>query len=188
MARASTSVAEIAGLQFRKPGRHRSMLEALCQGNSLTRESSLGRLDHVSRRRPYRRTRHLGSERRGRTTEAGGRDLRDSSVHNKDLATATSFIGSRGCTAPVHGWAEEAVVASKAVAQVGIDPHKTLTAPASSTAGAAPWPPRRSKVSGVGHRALEDWASGFGPVRRWGIGGGQFPRPPHRGVPDRAWT
>lgn len=52
---------------------------------------------------------------------------------------------------------------------VGIDPHKkTLTATVldgrGGTVATASY-----KVSGVGHRALLEWATKLGPVRRWGI-------------------
>jgi transposase len=54
---------------------------------------------------------------------------------------------------------------------VGIDPHKrTLSASVLDERGGglghAHFP-----VSGEGHRALEEWAGGFGPVARWGIEG-----------------
>ena len=54
---------------------------------------------------------------------------------------------------------------------VGIDPHKkTLTATVldgrGGTVATASY-----KVSGVGHRALVEWATSFGSVRRWGIEG-----------------
>lgn len=52
---------------------------------------------------------------------------------------------------------------------VGIDPHrKTLTATVLDGRGGTV-ATASFKVSGVGHRALLEWASGFGPVRRWGI-------------------
>lgn len=54
---------------------------------------------------------------------------------------------------------------------VGIDPHKkTLTATVLDGRGGTV-ATASFKVSGVGHRALEEWATGFGPVRRWGIEG-----------------
>lgn len=54
---------------------------------------------------------------------------------------------------------------------VGIDPHKkTLTASVLDRWGGTV-ATETFKVSGVGHRALEDWATSFGPVRRWGIEG-----------------
>lgn len=54
---------------------------------------------------------------------------------------------------------------------VGIDPHKkTLTASVLDRRGGTV-ATETFKVSGVGHRALEDWAISFGPVRRWGIEG-----------------
>jgi transposase len=54
---------------------------------------------------------------------------------------------------------------------VGIDPHKkTLTATVlyerGATLGTASF-----RVSGDGHRDLEQWATGFGPVLRWGLEG-----------------
>jgi transposase len=52
---------------------------------------------------------------------------------------------------------------------VGIDPHKkTLTATVLDGRGGTV-ATASFKVSGVGHRALEQWSTGFGPVRRWGI-------------------
>jgi transposase len=54
---------------------------------------------------------------------------------------------------------------------VGIDPHKkTLTATVLDGRGGTV-ATASFKVSGVGHRALLEWATGFGPVRRWGIEG-----------------
>jgi transposase len=52
---------------------------------------------------------------------------------------------------------------------VGIDPHKkTLTASVLDGRGGMV-ATASFKVSGVGHRALLEWATGFGRVRRWGI-------------------
>jgi transposase len=52
---------------------------------------------------------------------------------------------------------------------VGIDPHrKTLTATVLDGRGGT-LATSSFKVSGVGHRALLEWATRFGPVRRWGI-------------------
>jgi transposase len=52
---------------------------------------------------------------------------------------------------------------------VGIDPHKkTLTATVLDGRGGTV-ATASFKVSGVGHRALVEWATGFGTVRRWGI-------------------
>jgi transposase len=52
---------------------------------------------------------------------------------------------------------------------VGMDPHrKTLTATVLDGRGGTV-ATASFKVSGVGHRALLEWATGFGPVRRWGI-------------------
>jgi transposase len=54
---------------------------------------------------------------------------------------------------------------------VGVDPHKkTLTATVLDSRGGTV-ATATFRVSGVGHRALEEWATGFGPVRRWGIEG-----------------
>ena len=54
---------------------------------------------------------------------------------------------------------------------VGIDPHKkTLTATVLDGRGGTV-ATASFKVSGVGHRALAEWATSFGPVRRWGIEG-----------------
>ena len=54
---------------------------------------------------------------------------------------------------------------------VGVDPHKkTLTATVLDGRGGTV-ATASFKVSGVGHRALVEWATGFGPVRRWGIEG-----------------
>jgi Transposase len=52
---------------------------------------------------------------------------------------------------------------------VGIDPHKkTLTATVLDGRGGTV-ATASFKVSGVGHRALLEWATSFGAVRRWGI-------------------
>jgi transposase len=52
---------------------------------------------------------------------------------------------------------------------VGIDPHKrTLTATVLDGRGGTV-ATASFKVSGVGHRALVEWATRLGPVRRWGI-------------------
>ncbi len=52
---------------------------------------------------------------------------------------------------------------------VGIDPHrKTLTATVLDSRGGTV-ATACFKVSGVGHRALLEWATAFGAVRRWGI-------------------
>lgn len=54
---------------------------------------------------------------------------------------------------------------------VGIDPHKrTLSASVLDERGGL-LATRHFKVSGEGHRALEQWALGFGPVVRWGVEG-----------------
>jgi transposase len=54
---------------------------------------------------------------------------------------------------------------------VGIDPHKkTLTATVLDGRGGTV-ATASFKVSGVGHRGLVEWATSFGPVRRWGIEG-----------------
>jgi transposase len=54
---------------------------------------------------------------------------------------------------------------------VGIDPHKkTLTATVLDGRGGTV-ATASFKVSGVGHRALLEWATSFGAVRRWGIEG-----------------
>jgi len=53
----------------------------------------------------------------------------------------------------------------------GADPHKhTLTATVLDCRGGA-LGTRSFKVSGEGHRAMETWVLGFGPVERWGIEG-----------------
>jgi len=53
--------------------------------------------------------------------------------------------------------------------EVGIDPHKkTLTATVLDGRGGTV-ATASFKVSGDGHRALLEWATSFGPVRRWGI-------------------
>jgi hypothetical protein len=70
---------------------------------------------------------------------------------------------------------------------VGIDPHKkTLTASVLDRRGGTV-ATETFKVSGVGHRALEDWATSFGPVRRWGIEGASSLGRHTVGVLDRAW-
>jgi transposase len=52
---------------------------------------------------------------------------------------------------------------------VGVDPHKkTLTATVLDGRGGTV-ATASFKVSGVGHRALLEWATSLGPVRRWGI-------------------
>lgn len=54
---------------------------------------------------------------------------------------------------------------------VGIDPHKrTLSASVLDERGGL-LGTRHFKVSGEGHRALEQWALGFGRVARWGVEG-----------------
>jgi transposase len=54
---------------------------------------------------------------------------------------------------------------------VGIDPHKrTLSASVLDERGGL-LGTRHFKVSGEGHRALEQWALGFGSVARWGVEG-----------------
>jgi transposase len=54
---------------------------------------------------------------------------------------------------------------------VGIDPHKkNLTATVLDGRGGTV-ATASFKVSGVGHRTLVEWATSFGPVRRWGIEG-----------------
>lgn len=54
---------------------------------------------------------------------------------------------------------------------VGIDPHKrTLSATVLDERGGV-LGREHFKVSGNGHRALEEWAVGFGPVARWGVEG-----------------
>ncbi len=54
---------------------------------------------------------------------------------------------------------------------VGVDPHKkTLTASLLDCRGGVV-ATASFQVSGDGHRALEAWAVGFGPVRRFGIEG-----------------
>jgi transposase len=60
-------------------------------------------------------------------------------------------------------------VASSDQFDVGIDPHKkTLTATVLDGRGGTV-ATASFKVSGVGHRALVEWATSFGAVRRWGI-------------------
>ena len=54
---------------------------------------------------------------------------------------------------------------------VGVDPHKrTLTASVLDERGGV-LGTQSFRVSGDGHRAMEAWATGFGPVLRWGIEG-----------------
>jgi len=54
---------------------------------------------------------------------------------------------------------------------VGVDPHKrTLTATVVDPRGGIVCS-EHFRVSGDGHRALEAWALGFGPVVRWGVEG-----------------
>ena len=54
---------------------------------------------------------------------------------------------------------------------VGIDPHKhTLSAAVLDGRGGL-LAQSHFKVSGEGHRALDKWALGFGPVARWGVEG-----------------
>jgi len=54
---------------------------------------------------------------------------------------------------------------------IGIDPHKrTLSATVLDRRGGRV-AQAHFHVSGEGHRALEAWAAGFGPVARWGIEG-----------------
>ncbi len=54
---------------------------------------------------------------------------------------------------------------------VGIDPHKRMLSATVLDGRGAVLDQAHFKVSGVGHRALEAWASEFGPVLRWGIEG-----------------
>ena len=54
---------------------------------------------------------------------------------------------------------------------VGVDPHKrSLTASVLDERGGV-LGTQSFRVSGDGHRAMESWALGFGPVARWGIEG-----------------
>ena len=54
---------------------------------------------------------------------------------------------------------------------VGIDPHKrSLSATVLDECGGV-LGREHFNVSGNGHRALEEWALGFGPVMRWGVEG-----------------
>lgn len=54
---------------------------------------------------------------------------------------------------------------------VGIDPHKsTLTASVLDQRGGL-LAHAHFRVSGEGHRQLEAWAAGFGPIARWGVEG-----------------
>lgn len=54
---------------------------------------------------------------------------------------------------------------------VGVDPYKkTLTASVLDCRGGVV-ATASFRVSGDGHRALEAWVAGLGPVRRWGIEG-----------------
>jgi hypothetical protein len=69
---------------------------------------------------------------------------------------------------------------------VGIDPHKrTLSASVLDERGGL-LGTRHFEVSGEGHRALEQWALGFGRVARWGVEGASGGRPPHGGLFVRA--
>jgi transposase len=54
---------------------------------------------------------------------------------------------------------------------VGIDPHKRMLSATVLDGRGAMLGQAHFKVSGVGHRALEAWATAFGPVQRWGIEG-----------------
>lgn len=54
---------------------------------------------------------------------------------------------------------------------VGIDPHKrTLSATVLDSRGGV-LGQAHFKVSGEGHRMLEQWTLQFGPVARWGVEG-----------------
>ena len=54
---------------------------------------------------------------------------------------------------------------------IGVDPHKrTLTASVLDQRGGV-LGTASFRVSGEGHRAMEAWVAGFGPVHRWGIEG-----------------
>lgn len=62
-------------------------------------------------------------------------------------------------------------IAVEAANVVGVDPHKrTLTASVLDCRGGVIGT-AAFRVSGDGHRALEAWAGGFGPVQRWGVEG-----------------
>lgn len=62
-------------------------------------------------------------------------------------------------------------IAVEATNVVGVDPHKrTLTATVLDCRGGVV-ATAAFRVSGDGHRALEAWATEFGPVERWGIEG-----------------
>lgn len=75
---------------------------------------------------------------------------------------------ARGTTVRRDGGAVGAIGAGHAV---GIDPHKrTLTASVVDGRG-GDLGTRSFKVSGVGHREMEAWATSFGPVDRWGVEG-----------------
>ena len=65
---------------------------------------------------------------------------------------------------------------------VGIDPHKrTVTATVADPRGGI-LASEHFRVSGDGHRALEAWALGFGPIARWGVEGASSWGAPHRDV------
>jgi transposase len=68
-----------------------------------------------------------------------------------------------------HAQTDELTMEGSDEHDVGIDPHKkTLTATVLDGRGGTV-ATASFKVSGVGHRALVEWATAFGPVRRWGI-------------------
>jgi hypothetical protein len=70
----------------------------------------------------------------------------------------------------------------------GADPHKhTLTATVLDCRGGA-LGARSFRVPGEGHRAMEAWALGFGPVERGGHRGRLGPGPPHGHVRGPART
>src|SRR5262245_32582257 len=72
-------------------------------------------------------------------------------------------MGKRPAHARVHS--------SVAKLVLGADPHKrTLTATVLDERGGV-LETKTFRVSGDGHRAMEAWALGFGPIDRWGIEG-----------------
>lgn len=78
---------------------------------------------------------------------------------------------ARGTTVRRGGGTADAEGAIGAGNAVGIDPHKrTLTASVVDGRGGEIGT-RSFKVSGVGHREMEAWATSFGPVDRWGVEG-----------------
>jgi transposase len=109
--------------------------------------------------------------RRGATS----RNTRSTATHRQPAAGAPTASPDGSPAAQRRGREGRPPTPTAVVApdgnDVGVDPHKaTLTAsvldPRGGILGTASF-----RVSGDGHRAMEAFVGGFGPVRRWGIEG-----------------